>query len=193
MPRHRLRDTVWASLHATLATVPGIWKSYAERLRTHDGLAVYSAEGLATLASGSFDVISLIEVIEHVERPLEVLTAVSRWLKPGGLLLLTTGNVASPLATWQGVEFAYCIPEIHIMLWTPRALEAAYARVGLLPYPVFCRGSIRFKVRKNLERFAGFAALKWLWLSPPLIAAFDRMFGVSAMPMARKPLTEATA
>ena len=33
MPRHRLRDAVWASLHTKLAAIPGIWKSDAERLR----------------------------------------------------------------------------------------------------------------------------------------------------------------
>jgi transposase len=33
MPRHRLRDAVWASLHAKLAAIPGIWKKDAERLR----------------------------------------------------------------------------------------------------------------------------------------------------------------
>ena len=33
MPRHRLRDAVWASIHATTAAIPGIWKSDAERSR----------------------------------------------------------------------------------------------------------------------------------------------------------------
>jgi transposase len=33
MPRPRSRDATWASLHAKLAAVPGIWKSDAERLR----------------------------------------------------------------------------------------------------------------------------------------------------------------
>ena len=33
MPRHRLRDAVWASLHARLAGVPGIWKANAGALR----------------------------------------------------------------------------------------------------------------------------------------------------------------
>ena len=33
MPRHRLRDAVWASLHAKLGAIPGIWKKDAERLR----------------------------------------------------------------------------------------------------------------------------------------------------------------
>ena len=33
MSRHRLRDAVWASLHAKLVTVPGIWKTDAAALR----------------------------------------------------------------------------------------------------------------------------------------------------------------
>ncbi len=41
MPRHRLRDAIWASLHAKLAAVPGIWKSDAERLRRFVEAVVY--------------------------------------------------------------------------------------------------------------------------------------------------------
>jgi transposase len=33
MPRHRLCDPVWASLHARLEAIPGLWKKDAERLR----------------------------------------------------------------------------------------------------------------------------------------------------------------
>src|SRR3954447_5536202 len=33
MPRHRLRDAVWALLHAKLVAIPAIWKRDVERLR----------------------------------------------------------------------------------------------------------------------------------------------------------------
>jgi transposase len=33
MPRHRLRDATWASLHAKLVTIPGIWKTDVAGLR----------------------------------------------------------------------------------------------------------------------------------------------------------------
>ena len=33
MPRHGLRDAVWASLHAKLVTIPGIWKADVAALR----------------------------------------------------------------------------------------------------------------------------------------------------------------
>ena len=33
MPRHRLRDAMWASLYARLRAIPGIWKKNPEPLR----------------------------------------------------------------------------------------------------------------------------------------------------------------
>jgi 2-polyprenyl-3-methyl-5-hydroxy-6-metoxy-1,4-benzoquinol methylase len=39
---------------------------------------------------GSFDVVTLRDVIEHVNQPLEILQASARLLKPGGLLLIDT-------------------------------------------------------------------------------------------------------
>lgn len=41
MPRHRLRDAAWASLHARLAGVPGIWKANAGALRRFIEAVVY--------------------------------------------------------------------------------------------------------------------------------------------------------
>jgi transposase len=41
MPRHRLRDATWASLHAKLRAVPGIWKRDSERLRRFVEAVVY--------------------------------------------------------------------------------------------------------------------------------------------------------
>jgi 2-polyprenyl-3-methyl-5-hydroxy-6-metoxy-1,4-benzoquinol methylase len=43
-------------------------------------------------ASGSFDVITFWDAIEHVTHPLENLKTARRLLRPGGLLLLTTDN-----------------------------------------------------------------------------------------------------
>ncbi len=41
MPRHRLRDAVWTSLHAKLVAIPGIWKRDVERLRGFVEAVVY--------------------------------------------------------------------------------------------------------------------------------------------------------
>jgi SAM-dependent methyltransferase len=159
---------------------------YAERLRA-DGLPVHTLETLRRIPDSSLDVISLVEVIEHLDYPMDILADAARWLRPEGLLILTTGNLASPLARWQGIQFGYCIPEIHVTLWTPRALETAYARVGLVPFRARVSGSLRFKIRKNLGRFPSLKAITSVWLSPPVLRGLDRLFGASAMPMAIKP------
>jgi transposase len=41
MPRHRLHDATWASLHARLRAIPGIWKSDPERLRRFVEAAIF--------------------------------------------------------------------------------------------------------------------------------------------------------
>src|SRR5262249_53966071 len=124
----------------------------------------------------------------HVDRPLTTLSQCSRLLARGGLLLLTTGNLACPLARWQGVRFAYCVPEIHISLWTPQSLRIAYKRVGLIPCRMRCAGSIRFKIAKNLARFEMLKAAGSLWYSRPVVGMLDWLLGVSEMPMAVKPV-----
>jgi 2-polyprenyl-3-methyl-5-hydroxy-6-metoxy-1,4-benzoquinol methylase len=62
----------------------------------------------------------MIEVIEHLPDPSAAIALISRLLKPGGLLLLTTGNLDSPVARRQGIHYRYCAPEIHVSLFNPR-------------------------------------------------------------------------
>lgn len=49
----------------------------------------------AKLGEGSFDLVTSVEVIEHVESPIGFLRNVGRLLKPDGVAILTTPNVDS--------------------------------------------------------------------------------------------------
>jgi 2-polyprenyl-3-methyl-5-hydroxy-6-metoxy-1,4-benzoquinol methylase len=108
--------------------------------------------GGAELPAGGSDVVTAIEVIEHVLDPVAELRAIRQLLRPGGLLFLTTGNAApfaERLAQWR-----YVVPEIHISFFEPSTLELALRAAGFRPAPLGdSRGFdqiLKFKVLKNL-------------------------------------------
>jgi SAM-dependent methyltransferase len=162
--------------------------SYADLLKKKDGFRILDLDEITREPGNTFDVISMIEVVEHLPDPVAALTQVARLLKPGGLLLLTTGNLDSPVARRQGIQYRYCAPEIHVSLFGPPSLAQLYARVGLQPHAVRYAGAVRFKVLKTLRHrpLAGAVAALALHL-PPVVWLIDRIYGVSAMPCAVKP------
>lgn len=162
--------------------------SYAERLRRDDGFVIHDDATLAAMPDGSFDVISLIEVIEHIPDPDRVLARCARLLRPGGLLLLTTGNFDCSVARRHGINYRYCIPEIHVSLFSPVSLAAMYRRHGLEPVAVRYDGAVQFKILKSIPaRWRGLA--RQVFRLPGMIAAVDRAYGVSQMPCAQRPVS----
>lgn len=162
--------------------------SYADLLRDKDGYRILDLDALAREPDATYDIISLIEVIEHLPAPVEPMRLVARLLKPGGLLLLTTGNLESSIARRQGIHYRYCAPEIHVSLFNPRCLAQLYRRVGLEPQAVRYRGAVKFKVLKSLRYRWVLRTLAATGLALPLVVRLvDAMYGVSAMPCATKP------
>ena len=69
-----------AQLHALEAATPNV--EYRE----------ISAEGLAAEMPGSFDVVTCMEMLEHVPRPESVVQAAATLVKPGGWVFFSTIN-----------------------------------------------------------------------------------------------------
>ncbi len=81
-------------------------------------------------AMGSFDVITLSHVIEHVHDPVNVLRRCRELLRPGGWLWMDTPNLASfghqrYGEHWRGLE-----PPRHLVLFTWESLAKALAQAG---------------------------------------------------------------
>lgn len=162
--------------------------SYADLLKATDGFRILNFEELRREPAARFDVISMVEVIEHLPSPLEPMQLVARLLKPGGLLLLTTGNLESPVARRRGIQYRYCAPEIHVSLFNPRCLSQLYRQVGLAPLQVRYHGAVKFKVLKTLRHQPVLRAIAAAALTlPPFVRAVDALYGVSAMPCGTKP------
>lgn len=124
---------------------------FAARLPQH-GVPLIAGDELSD-AAGIFDVVTAIEVIEHVLDPMDELRRMRALLRPGGLLFMTTGNAApyaERLRKWR-----YVIPEIHLSYFEPRTLERALDQAGFAPeragYVPGFDAILKFKVLKNLH------------------------------------------
>jgi SAM-dependent methyltransferase len=185
-----LRDTgsvEWGGRLARLELTGHDVGSYAHRLKYKDHFRILDFAEIHQHPPASFDVISCIDVIEHLPEPAPVVELLARLLKPGGLLLLITGNLAAPIARLQGIKFPYCVPEIHVSMFTPRALSILYQRYELQPVWLRFDGMIRARLVKNLPLLPKILRFRGLAKSQVVRRLMDFIYGVSAMPCAVKP------
>lgn len=80
--------------------------------------------------SGSFDVVVMNHVVEHLYDPRATLAEVFRVLKHGGALLIKTPNVETPERAWFGSQWlAYEAPR-HTVLFSPRTITNLLREIG---------------------------------------------------------------
>jgi SAM-dependent methyltransferase len=87
----------------------------------------------AGYAPGSFDVITLIELIEHIADPLVLLRQCRDLLRPRGVAVINTPNGASWSARALGGEWeGFSLTRLggHICFYSPRALHVLADRTG---------------------------------------------------------------
>jgi 2-polyprenyl-3-methyl-5-hydroxy-6-metoxy-1,4-benzoquinol methylase len=85
------------------------------------------------LADASFDAITLFEVIEHLKHPRSLMAECQRILKPGGIMLLSTGNAASWTARAMGGRWDYfhiAKDGGHVSFYNPRSMALLATRTS---------------------------------------------------------------
>jgi SAM-dependent methyltransferase len=157
----------------------GAWTAKA-RAR---GVPMLTEEELAGQA-GTFDVVTAIDVLEHVPDPVAVLKQLRRLLKPGGRLYPITQN--AEIAPRDFARWSYVAPEIHVSFFTPVALTAALRDSGFEPiFLSACPGwsnILRARILKNLRIKRVSRAEKLLpWRL--LTSAADRVVKMSDLPL----------
>jgi len=103
------------------------------------------------LPEDHYDVVSLIEVIEHVHAPDAVLSGAARLVRPGGAVYLTTPNGRSLSARLLRLRWSTVVPPEHLQLFSAAGLRAALERAGLPVRSASTTGINPYEIRAGLR------------------------------------------
>ncbi len=110
----------------------------ANFVRETHGVHVHTARlQEAGLEPGSFDLIALWDTIEHLPDPRSILRTCFDLLKPGGFVVLSTGNVDAWRSRVQGRNWALMRPPKHLYYFTPKTLRSLVDQVGFATVTVW--------------------------------------------------------
>jgi SAM-dependent methyltransferase len=111
-------------------------------VKQHLGLDVLQADAMdVSFRKSSFDMVSIMQTLDHFAHPGRILARVSTWLKTGGVLFLSSLiNTAGPMARFFKEDFRLLHP-FHMVYFTPRVIREILIRFGFkvvrLEYPFF--------------------------------------------------------
>lgn len=79
----------------------------------------------------SQDAIAMWDVIEHLPDPRATVEAAQQWLRPGGVLALSTGNVSSLAARLHGIDWSLMTPPWHQFYFSRKTIRRLLLGAGL--------------------------------------------------------------
>lgn len=103
-------------------------RRFAERFGLKVDVGLFVA---ARYEPGSFDFITLDQVVEHATDPRALLRGVAQTLKPRGTAVLTTPNASSIAARLLGRSWLHWHVPYHLQFFTPRSMRIAAESAGL--------------------------------------------------------------
>ena len=133
----------------------------------------------------SYDLVALLDVLEHVAEDRESLRSIARRLKPGGAILIT-------VPAFQWMWSAHDVVNHHQRRYSKATLRAAIADAGLKADFVGYFNSILFPLAaaaRLASRFTGKGESDDKLPPGPINAAFEALFGLERHAIARLPFT----
>lgn len=111
----------------------GFDRAEVELAKRVSGAPVRTLEELSKVADATYDAVTLLNVLEHVNRPIDLLRELKRVLRPNGPLVVVVPN--NEVVFWRLAHNVGTAPDSlaadeHINHFRPRSLRATLARAG---------------------------------------------------------------
>lgn len=122
------------------------------------GAPVYHAgspRGRAAIPRGYFDVVTMIDVIEHLDDPQAYLELLAECARPGGHLLVSTPNIESFNARLYGDRWVLHTPPFHTYYFGRRSISALLGRTGWRVIKFETEQTIFHNERAGMETWRG--------------------------------------
>jgi SAM-dependent methyltransferase len=131
----------------------------AEEAARISGAKVTAGDFLSVDLHGKFDVIVMLDVIEHMRDPLACMRRAHELLVPGGRLVIETGDHESPWARLLREKWYFLDPPQHLFYFSKRGLDWLFASAGFASDKAFSRwgrrvslANISFKLAKEMPK-----------------------------------------
>lgn len=107
-----------------------------------------------------FDAMVMFEVLEHLSNPRKILVDLVKYLKKGGIFVLTTPNCTNSVDIVSMEDYRLIHPLGHINAFTPNSMKKIAAQAGLVPFKAGTpqvsadyKRILKREARRLLERF----------------------------------------
>lgn len=107
------------------------FSDHAAGMGRRDGLDIKTGDMMSlSLPGDSFDVVTMLDVLEHMTEPFEELLEVKRILKKGGLVVVNSPNGQSILSKILKTKWHLVLPPEHLFYFSPKNLALFMEKNG---------------------------------------------------------------
>ena len=134
--------------------------------------------------NGQFDCVTAFDVIEHVENPALFLSQCLDAVRPGGHVLISTGNLDSFTFHRMGGRYWYCTIAEHISFVSPRWFYGNLSDVGCKVVQIKTFAHDKASVIRRVKELI---ANTLYWVHPSLLGSL-RKIGFGQKNLVRHPI-----
>lgn len=96
--------------------------------KKNSGAKVFTGDFLKTSVGKDYDVICMFDVIEHLKNPQKFIEKIYKILKPGGILMIETGDIDGYLPKLQKDNWRLIKPPFHLQYFSKKTLSKLLLR-----------------------------------------------------------------